>query len=93
MNLAAHKLELSPGVVFLRSIPANWMVCVACFLNLAAEDVGSKVRNKSSPSPLPLPLPLFHNVSLKRISYINLLAVIDSHPLPILYTLSLGEYI
>eukprot|EP00026_Physarum_polycephalum_P006273 Phypoly_transcript_06315.p1 GENE.Phypoly_transcript_06315~~Phypoly_transcript_06315.p1 ORF type:complete len:366 (+),score=49.04 Phypoly_transcript_06315:659-1756(+) len=43
MNLAAHKLELSPGVAFLRAIPANWMVCVGCFLNLAAEDVGSKI--------------------------------------------------
>jgi len=43
LALAEHKLQLAPGVVFLRAIPANWMVCVGVFLNLAAEDVGSKI--------------------------------------------------
>jgi len=43
LHLCERKVTLGWGVVFLRSIPANWLVCIAVFLSTEAEDLASTV--------------------------------------------------
>lgn len=42
--IAYNKVEvIGTGQLFLRSIAANWLVCIAIFVGTSAEDIGSKI--------------------------------------------------
>lgn len=42
-GLAEGKVNNSWGINFLRSIGCNWLVCLAVFISMAADDIGSKI--------------------------------------------------
>eukprot|EP00735_Rhodelphis_limneticus_P015082 TRINITY_DN9235_c0_g1::TRINITY_DN9235_c0_g1_i1::g.13272::m.13272 TRINITY_DN9235_c0_g1::TRINITY_DN9235_c0_g1_i1::g.13272 ORF type:complete len:300 (+),score=68.42,sp/Q50568/FDHC_METTF/36.91/1e-39,Form_Nir_trans/PF01226.12/3e-68 TRINITY_DN9235_c0_g1_i1:226-1125(+) len=43
IGAAEHKVEPDFGVNFVKAIPANWLVCLAVCLNIASQDMASKI--------------------------------------------------
>ncbi len=43
LDIANSKVYSNWGVIFLKSIPANFLVCAAIFISIAAEDVPGKI--------------------------------------------------